>query len=71
MALAGDIILASDRAKVVSTYTASGLSPGGSSTCYVAKHAGLLPVKELVLMNRVPTAEEAHAWGMATCCASR
>ena len=52
MTLAGDIILASDRAKVVSTYAASGLSPGGSSTYYVAKHAGLLPVKELVLMNR-------------------
>lgn len=71
MALAGDIILASNRAKFVSAYTASGLPPSGSSTYYVAKHADLLPIKEFVLMNRVPTAEEAHAWGMATRCASR
>ena len=63
MALAGDIILASDQAKFVSAYTAPGLSPGGSSTYCVAKHAALLPVKELVLMNRVPNAEETHALG--------
>ena len=66
MALAGDIVLASDRAKFVSAYTASGLSPDGSSTYYIAKHIGLLRAKELVLTNRVLTAQEAMEWGMVT-----
>ena len=66
MALAGDIVLASDKAKFVSAYTASGLSPDGSSTYYIAKHIGLLRAKELVLTNRVLTAEEAMSWGMVT-----
>jgi len=66
MALAGDIILAADKAKFVSAYTASGLSPDGSATYYIAKHVGLLRAKELVLTNRVLTAEEACDWGMVT-----
>ncbi|MBY6160172.1 enoyl-CoA hydratase/isomerase family protein [Mameliella alba] len=66
IALSGDIILASEKAKFVSAYTASGLSPDGSSTFYLAKHIGLLRAKELMLTNRVLTAEEACAWGMVT-----
>lgn len=66
IALAGDIVLASDRAKFVSAYTKSGLSPDGSSTYYIAKHVGLLRAKELALTNRVLTAEEARDWGMVT-----
>ena len=66
MALAGDIVLAADRAKFVSAYTASGLSPDGSLTYFLAKHIGLLRAKELVLTNRVLTAEEARDWGMIT-----
>ena len=38
IALSGDYILASDKAKFVSAYTASGLTPDGSSTYYLAKH---------------------------------
>ncbi len=64
--LAGDIVLASERAKFVSAYTASGLSPDGSSTYYLAKHIGLLRAKELMLTNRVLTAEEAQNWGLVT-----
>lgn len=66
MALAGDIVLASEKAKFVSAYTASGLSPDGSLTFFLAKHVGLLRAKELVLTNRVLTAEEARDWGMVT-----
>lgn len=62
----GDIILASEKAKFVSAYTASGLTPDGSSTYFLAKHVGLLRAKELVLTNRVLTADEACAWGMVT-----
>ena len=45
LALSGDYILASDKAKFVSAYTASGLTPDGSSTYFLAKHVGLLRAK--------------------------
>ncbi|NRB36482.1 MAG: enoyl-CoA hydratase/isomerase family protein [Rhodobacteraceae bacterium] len=66
IAISGDIVLASDRAKFVSAYTASGLTPDGSSTYYLAKHVGLLRAKELVLTNRVLSAQEACDWGLVT-----
>ena len=62
--LAGDYILAHDRVKFVSAYTASSLSPDGSSTYFLAKHIGLLRAKELMLTNRVLTADEARDWGL-------
>lgn len=66
MAISGDIVLASEKARFVSAYTASGLTPDGSSTYYLAKHVGLLRAKELMLTNRVLSAEEACAWGLVT-----
>jgi len=64
MVLSGDYVIASDKAKFVSAYTSSGLTPDGSSTYYLAKHVGLLRAKELMLTNRVLTAAEAQAWGL-------
>lgn len=64
--LAGDYVIAADRAKFVSAYTASGLTPDGSSTYHLAKHVGLLRAKELMLTNRVLTAEEARDWGLVS-----
>ncbi len=64
LALSGDYVIASDKAKFVSAYTASGLTPDGSSTYYLAKHVGLLRAKELMLTNRVLTALEAQEWGI-------
>ena len=64
LALSGDYVIASERAKFVSAYTASGLTPDGSSTYYLAKHIGLLRAKELMLTNRVLTAQEALDWGL-------
>ncbi len=66
LALAGDYVLASSEAKFVSAYTASGLTPDGSSTYFLAKHVGLLRAKELVLTNRLLSAEEAMAWGLVS-----
>ncbi|MCP4318514.1 MAG: enoyl-CoA hydratase [Hyphomicrobiales bacterium] len=66
LALAGDYVLAAEEAKFVSAYTASGLTPDGSSTFHLAKHVGLLRAKELLFTNRRLTAEEACAWGMVT-----
>ena len=64
LALAGDYVIAADSAKFISAYTASGLTPDGSSTYYLAKHVGLLRAKELILTNRLLSAEEACAWGL-------
>ena len=66
MALSGDIILASEKAKFIAAYTASGLTPDGSSTYFLAKHVGLLRAKELLLTNRLLSAQEACDWGMVT-----
>lgn len=63
-ALSGDYAIASENAKFVSAYTASGLSPDASSTYFIAKHVGLLRAKELVLTNRVLDAREALDWGI-------
>lgn len=64
IAISGDQVIAVESAKFVSAYTASGLTPDGSSTYFIAKHVGLLRAKELVLTNRVLSAEEARDWGL-------
>ena len=64
MVLSGDYVIASEGAKFVSAYTSSGLTPDGSSTYYLAKLVGLLRAKELMLTNRVLTADEAQSWGL-------
>jgi 2-(1,2-epoxy-1,2-dihydrophenyl)acetyl-CoA isomerase len=61
LALCGDYVIAAESAKLISAYTASGLTPDGSSTYYLAKHVGLLRAKELILTNRLLSAEEACA----------
>lgn len=64
LALSGDYVLASNKAKFISAYTASGLTPDGSSTYFLAKHVGLLRAKELLFTNRLLNAEEACSWGI-------
>lgn len=64
LALAGDFVIASERARFVSAYTAAGLTPDGSSTYFLPKHVGLLRAKELLFTNRALSAEEACAWGL-------
>lgn len=62
--LSGDYVLASSKAKFISAYTASGLTPDGSSTYFLAKHIGLLRAKELIFTNRLLSADEACNWGL-------
>ncbi|MEM7299791.1 MAG: enoyl-CoA hydratase-related protein [Pseudomonadota bacterium] len=64
LSLCGDYAIASSSAKFVAAYTASGLSPDGTSTYFLAKHIGLLRAKELFFTNRVLSAEEALDWGL-------
>lgn len=66
LALAGDYVIAADTAKFIAAYTASGLTPDGSSTYHLAKHIGLLRAKELILTNRLLSAEEACDWGLVS-----
>jgi 2-(1,2-epoxy-1,2-dihydrophenyl)acetyl-CoA isomerase len=66
IALSGDYVFAAEGVKFVSAYTASGLTPDGSSTYFIAKHVGLLRAKELVLTNRVLSADEAQSWGIVS-----
>ena len=66
IALSGDYVIAAEGARFVSAYTASGLTPDGSSTYFIAKHIGLLRAKELALTNRMLSAEEACDWGLVT-----
>lgn len=62
LALAGDIVLAAASAKFTSAYTASGLTPDGSSTYFLPRQAGMRRALELFLTNRVLTADEAAEW---------
>jgi len=64
IAICGDYVFASDRAKFTMAYTAAGLSPDGSSTFFLAQLVGMRRAKELALTNRLLSAEEAFEWGM-------
>jgi len=64
MACCGDLSLASADAKFTMAYTKAALVPDGSSTYYVARHIGLRRTQELMLTNRVLTADEALDWGL-------
>ena len=47
-------------------YTHAGLSPDGSSSYYLPRLVGLRRAQELMLTNRVLSAEEAREWGIVT-----
>ena len=66
MVLCGDYVISSESARFVLAYTASGLTPDGSSTYFLAKHVGLLRAKELALTNRALKADEAQSWGIVS-----
>ncbi|MGO1121230.1 enoyl-CoA hydratase/isomerase family protein [Rhodovibrionaceae bacterium A322] len=61
---AGDLAISSDKAKFTLAYTGAGLTPDGSSTYFLAKNIGLRRAKEMALLNRVLSAEEALDWGL-------
>jgi 2-(1,2-epoxy-1,2-dihydrophenyl)acetyl-CoA isomerase len=61
---AADLAVASQKAKFTSAYTKIGLTPDGSSTWFVPRLIGHRRTKELFLLNRVLSADEAMAWGL-------
>ena len=64
LALATDIALAADNAVFTMAYTQAGLSPDGSSTYFAPRRLGDRRARELMLTNRVLSAQEALEWGV-------
>lgn len=66
VAVTGDIVLAAESAKFTMAYTKIGLSPDGSSSYYLPRLIGVRRTQELMLTNRVLSAQEALDWGLIT-----
>ena len=64
LALAGDLILATESATFTMAYTKIGASPDGSSTFTLPRLVGVKRALELTLLNPVLTATEAVEWGI-------
>ncbi len=63
LAMCGDMVLAAASAKFTMAYTAIGLCPDGAASFTLPRLIGLRKTQELMLTNRVLSAEEALAWG--------
>lgn len=64
LACATDLALAAESAKFTMAYTNAGLVPDGSSTYFLPRLIGHRRTQELMLTNRVLTAQEALEWGL-------
>lgn len=59
-----DLVVSSDQAKYVMAYTAGGLSPDGSASYFLPRRIGSGRSLELMMTNRVLSAQEALDWGL-------
>ena len=59
-----DLAIAVEGAKFTSAYTKIGLTPDGSSTYHLSRMIGRRRAAELLLTNRVLSAQEALEWGI-------
>jgi 2-(1,2-epoxy-1,2-dihydrophenyl)acetyl-CoA isomerase len=57
-------VVASEEARFTMAYTAAGLTPDGSSTYFLPRLIGIRKTEELMITNRVLSAEEARDWGI-------
>jgi 2-(1,2-epoxy-1,2-dihydrophenyl)acetyl-CoA isomerase len=64
LALIADMVVASDRASLLSAYTAIGLSPDCGTSWQLARRLGPARAMDLVLTNRRLEADEALTWGL-------
>ena len=62
--MAADLAIAAESAVMTMAYTNAGLSPDGSSTYYMPRKIGDRRARELMLTNRVLSAQEALDWGV-------
>ena len=61
-----DLVVAARSAKFTMAYTRAGLVPDGSSTFFLPRLLGRRRALELMLLNPILTADDAHAWGLVT-----
>ncbi len=66
LAIASDLVVAAESAKLTMAYTRAGLTPDGSSTYFLGRLIGVQRAMDLALTNRVLTASEAHSWGLVS-----
>ena len=64
VALCADIVFASPAMKLRGGYSAIGLSPDLGASYYLARRAGSVRAKILLMTNRALSAEECLAWGL-------
>jgi len=64
LAIMADIVMASENAKFTMAYTRLGVSPDGSSSYFLPRRIGTKRALDLMLTNRLLTAQEAMDWGM-------
>ncbi len=64
LAASCDYVIAAASAKFTLAYTAAGLSPDGSATWFLPRLVGLRRARELMLTNRMLSAEEAREMGI-------
>ncbi|ANK81308.1 MAG: enoyl-CoA hydratase [Rhizobiales bacterium NRL2] len=63
-AIQGDLVLAGEGAKFTMAYTRLGVSPDGSGTYFLPRRVGTKRALDLILTNRLLSAEEAREWGL-------
>ncbi len=64
LAISGDLILGAESSKYLVAYTNAGLSPDASSSWFLPRLVGHARASELMLTNRILSAEEACDWGL-------
>jgi 2-(1,2-epoxy-1,2-dihydrophenyl)acetyl-CoA isomerase len=64
LAMACDLMIATESARFTMAYSKIGATPDGSSTYFLPRLVGLRRALELTYTNRVLTAREAEAWGL-------
>ena len=66
LALCGDVILASDRARFGMVFSQLNLAPDTGASFLLPKLVGLLRAKDLIYSGRIISAEEALSYGMVS-----
>jgi 2-(1,2-epoxy-1,2-dihydrophenyl)acetyl-CoA isomerase len=66
LAMACDIVIASETARFAQVFRHIGLVPDGGAVWFLARYLGTLKAKELVFSGRRIDAAEAHALGLVT-----
>ena len=61
-----DVVVAADDLKLATGFAGLGLSGDGGSSWFLPRLVGLRRARELILQNRVLSAEEAREWGLVS-----